>query len=892
MIIKNIISILLSIILFFSVIGPVYSQKKPEKIIYLGNFFPYKSKKSDSINKQILSSLKKDLEEKEYTVKITNISKSGEIPEKSLPKDAHLYISGFYQADPRERVHSVYGLIYNPQTGTVIDGFHSSGLLYDISEDEKAKMDEKLIEYSSKKLLEDFIKRVLQRVLANPNRKVRTDNYTDILKLRNLLKQEHLFPLTTKEQIREAREQVFRLFEEVSVVTTAGKKEQTITDAPSIISAFTRSDMEKMGVTSLIDLLRFIPGIETSMGLNGHYRVAIRGSRKDGIVLVLINGLHINDFYNGRPILDLPVEFIERIEVIRGPGSALYGTNAVAGVINIFTVKNENSITLRGGTNWFFQTNVNYGLKQEDDKLNVSASAGYKSTNGANADIKHDLFGERPDAKKWDLTWGDKTGRTNRFLRDGYFQTYLNYKNLNIDAFGIFRNQGSWVGPAYFVAPDSDFKTNQILCDVYYKFQITNILFITPKIYGNLLMHNYLMQYAPDGYQYSALSDEFTDGKMVKEKYNNLNLGSDVQVNYNITKKLDIITGIVYENLSMADYDLTRNYQIVGEKYKEKFANYDGVTFKQEDKSRGIWAYYLQGNYRMGIVGLTSGLRYDNYSDFGQSLNPRAGIVFKPLRELSFKALYGQAFRAPTFQELYDTSSPPMDHTAVMGNTKLEAETARTAELGLEILYWKFILRANGFYNQSDNLIGIYDPEGWGGIGTYENIGDTESFGGETELIFFITKTINLFVNYSYVKTHFFSNPNLELYERSKKYDWYDNELKNMPGVRINGGFNFNIFNFIGFLGATYGNESENNSRTYLEASRQYETRIPSYMLFNFSLAYNIDKNFIVRIAGNNISILGTRYADPEESTALHVLGKNGMAQPTETFLLSLIYKF
>jgi iron complex outermembrane receptor protein len=727
---------------------------------------------------------------------------------------------------------------------------------------------------------------------VNPSHKVVSENIDQYI-LNSSIGKEISFPLSKKID-KMAAADVFLFFKEQKVVT-ASKKLQKITDAPSIISVHTRQDIEMMGVTSLIDVLKFVPGIETSMGPDGHYRLAIRGARKNGIVLVLINGHRFNDFYNGMPLYDIPVGCIERIEVVRGPGSALYGTNAVAGVINIFTVKNEKSILASGGTNSYYQGNVNYSIGEEEDNYKFSISGGYKSTEGANAFIRKDtgsigssLFNST--VEKWDLTYGEKKSKTNRFLKDGYFQTWINYDSFHLNAFGIFRNQGSWISPIYYAVRNSDFKNNQILWDAYYEYQLSKTLIITPKIYSDLVIHDYLIQFEPENSQAKVGGDVFRDGKLAKEKYTGLNLGSDIQINYYLNRKFDIITGLVYENISMIDYDLTRNYKIVGEEYKEEFGNYDNVSFDQKNKTRDIWAYYLQGDFTWEILNILSGIRYDHYSDFGQSFNPRAGLVVKPIRELTLKALYGQAFRAPTFQELYDNTSPKMDYSGIEGNLDLEPETVRTSELGIEIILWKFILRGNGFYNQNYNLIGIYDPNGNGGIGTYENIGDTESFGGETELVVFIIKTLKLFINYSYVKTYFFNNPDLELYENSKKYDWYDNEVRNMPTVRINGGFSFSYSNFIGYMGMNYGNASENNSRTFLE--REAKTKIPYFMQLNFSLAYSFHKNFVIKVAGNNIKISGTKYSDPEESNYIFVMGGKGMAQPGETYIFSLIYRF
>ena len=147
-------------------------------------------------------------------------------------------------------------------------------------------------------------------------------------------------------------------------VYSASRKQQNIMEAPAILSIVPKKDCDKYSLFSLIDVLKFVPGIETSLGSDGSYRLAIRGNRKNGNILFLINGQQVNDFYNGKPLFDFPLALIEKIEIIRGPGSALFGSNAVAGVINIFLIE-ENSISILSGNSNTIGFNGSGILKKE-----------------------------------------------------------------------------------------------------------------------------------------------------------------------------------------------------------------------------------------------------------------------------------------------------------------------------------------------------------------------------------------------------------------------------------------------------------------------------------------------------------------------------------------------
>jgi iron complex outermembrane receptor protein len=654
-------------------------------------------------------------------------------------------------------------------------------------------------------------------------------------------------------------------------VVTASKKAESLSDAPSIISAVTQQDIEKMGVTSLIDVLKYIPAIETSMGPDGHYRVSIRGERKVGNILVLINGHHINDFYDGRSIFDFPVNFIDRIEVIRGPGSAIYGTNAVAGVINIITLKEAKSVKITAGTNGTYGADL--AFSKGDEKKGFTILGGYNQTNGANVQAY-----SPPD----DTLYSDET---NRWLKDAYIQSSFKYNNLNASIFGIYRTQGPWVGPVYVLAPDSKFNTGQLLGDISYNLKIAKNFNIVPKVYVDYINHDFTTQEQPDGYK-----ETFTDGAIFKEKYKGLCLGSEIQADYTINDNIDFLTGIVYESLSMQDYDFQRNYKSTGSIYMGDFDNYDNVKMEQKDKTREVFAYYLQGNFNWKKIAVTTGFRYDNYSDFGNSFNPRLGIVYKVFKNLNIKALYGQAFRAPTFKELYDLTNA-IDKNGVYGNDTLNPETRKSSEIGIEFKNSKFIARTNLFYNLSKNIINVYDPYGTGAVGRYQNLGNTKNYGIEFESILYLSKKINFFVNVSNFNTFFNWNEN-DYFKNEIKYmhesENADSLMRNIPMFRLNTGLNLMFKKIQFFAGVNYGGISSGNKRNSMESDRFVE--IPSYLQANFNITYLVNKDFRISISGNNIGKI--KYSDPEESTNIRKLGLNGMGQPTSTFILSLNYRF
>jgi len=660
-------------------------------------------------------------------------------------------------------------------------------------------------------------------------------------------------------------------------VVTASKKAQKLSDAPSIISAVSKREIQKMGVNSLIDILKNIPGIETSMGVLGDYRVSIRGVRKDGNILVLIDGHHINDFYDGKSIYDFPIENIERIEVIRGPGSALFGSNALAGVINIITNKKTNLVSIAAGLHNTY--NANFVLNKNTEKWNFGVAGGYSRSDGQNV-------------SPYSGTLENNSAETNRWLNDIHFQTQVSNQNLNISLFGVMRKNGAWVGPIYELANDSELKSNQIIGDIAYKIKVNDNLSITPKLYSDYINHNYLLQEQPDNYVFN--NQTFTDGMLSKEKYDGLLLGSDLQLNYSFGESLSLIGGFVYENLSMKNYSMTKNYYIVGKQYLGYFTNMASETaeidLNQRDKHRDIYALYLQFDYKFDKFAFTVGSRFDSYSDFGNSFNPRAGIVWKPVELLSFKALYGHAFRAPTFKELYDKTSA-FDKNGYIGNEELKSESVNSTELGVELSTAKLLVRLNGFFNSNENIISVYDPEGGGKVGRYQNIGNIKSFGGEFEATFIPISNFSFFVNTSYFFSNFYWNEEMEVIKPSEiEYiiERGSREMTNIPQLRINSGFNLNFFKFSTFASVNYGADSKSNNRFTSEF--QNAAVIPSYLLANFSFIFHANKKLSIGVHANNIGNI--KYSDPDESTNIDKLGNEGMAQPANCYLLKATYSF
>jgi outer membrane receptor for ferrienterochelin and colicins len=655
---------------------------------------------------------------------------------------------------------------------------------------------------------------------------------------------------------------------------TASKQKQSITDAPSIVSVMSRRDIEKLGASSLVQALKFVPGVEVSMGVDGSWRVSIRGVRKDGNLLLLINGLAANDFYDGRAIFDLPTAFIEKVEIVRGTGSPLFGSNAIAGIINVFTVKGKNYAQVGLGTHQTIQVDGGHATAVSGGELSVMG--GYHSTDGANVDPYSKLEAPLKDSKD-----------TNRWVKDIYLNSQYNREQFQASLWAQKRNRGPWVGPRYIVADESELAESSYRLDASYALEPSESIRILPRVYVSYNIRDFDSQELPAGYT-SSSSQVFVDGAWAKEDYTGTVLGSETQLTFKVNDNFSILAGLVLEKLTLNNYKLERNFE-VGESpiYKGEFGNWDNVDFKQDGRTRTISGVFNENTITIEKLSFSAGFRYDNYSDFGSAFNPRSAVIYKPLEMMVLKAIFGQTFRAPTFKELYDQTDSSAFGT--LGNEDLNPEIAQSSELSMELNFQSFIAKGNVYFNTTKDLIAAYDPQGTGGPGQYQNTGTLKNRGFEIEANTVLTKNIGMSANFSQFTMEFDWNSD-KATESDLNYikTRGDKYVTNQPARRVNAGLDLNVWKLRNFVGFSYGGRSEANRRSAIEGQR--DTKIPSYLQGNFSIAYDHSSAMTIRLSGDNIG--SRKHSDPDEGANIFKMGERGMVQPGAQYLLTTHYEF
>ncbi|MDX1692902.1 MAG: TonB-dependent receptor, partial [Ketobacteraceae bacterium] len=481
----------------------------------------------------------------------------------------------------------------------------------------------------------------------------------------------------------------------------------------------------------------------------------IRGisSRYNPEVLVMFNGVPIkSSFVGNRSNLwaGMPVKSIERIEIIRGPGSALYGADAFSGVINIITKTAANIEHTRAGLiagsfdtyGGFLQHRFEY------EALRTGFVFEYVKTDGHRGTVREDaqtLFDEitGTDAS---LAPGSVNVSVTRTEFHGDFQLHdLVYKL----SYQKRENIGTGIGLAQALDPNGRFESTRVLNDLRYhsdfsenlktELQLTYYYDTQEPVEDNLL-------YPPGAVLGGAFPNGVIGNPGYKEDQWRANIGFVYEglSNHIVRAGFGGYWGDMYETTESKNFDASLSPRPGGlEDVSDTDEEYLG---ENSEHSRYI---YLQDEWRIqpGAV-LTAGVRYDHYSNFGESYNPRLGLVLELNKNLTTRILYGEAFRAPSYVEQYITTNP-----VALGNKGLDPETIETSELAFtHTANDNFTHTLNFFYYEIDDFID-YEPVADTPARMAQNAGKRHGYGLEWDGHYQPGDTITVNANYAYQKS-------------------------------------------------------------------------------------------------------------------------------------------
>ena len=317
------------------------------------------------------------------------------------------------------------------------------------------------------------------------------------------------------------------------------------------------------------------------------------------------------------------------------------------------------------------------------------------------------------------------------------------------------KNRETFIGPQYALNDDSDIENNYAFGEIGYKKVYDERLTMRPRIYYDQFDIRIQMQAYPEG----ATLPFDTNGDSVYDKFvtfpDGFNaIGSEIERVAGIEAPFDyalfdnnILTlGLEYRLINQGNVHYSGNLHPVTFESLDSMQNFSDTYPYLEEATRRIWAVYLQDTWDVtDTLNITMGLRHDQYSDFGGAISPRTGLTWSFMENASLKLLYGEAFRAPNFFEMYIANQP-----VLRGNKDLDPETISTYEVGLSYRFNKYVMSSiNYFYNDVQDLIALR-PVANTTTFRYENFADAHIQGVEMETKVDITKGNYVFMNYTF----------------------------------------------------------------------------------------------------------------------------------------------
>jgi outer membrane receptor for ferrienterochelin and colicins len=491
-------------------------------------------------------------------------------------------------------------------------------------------------------------------------------------------------------------EEIATLYGDKSMVTIATGTSQPLHLAPSVATVITAEDIQAQGADDLDQVLEKVPGLHVSRSPVGYGPIyvirGIRGTELNPEVLVLVNGVPITVAYGGDRGVNWggwPVENIARIEVIRGPGSALYGADAFSGVINIITKTTADmkgtQVGLRMGSYnsraaWLLHGG-SVGPVAVAAYFSAGKTDGSRPTIGADAQSGLDHifapFGVAPVS----LAPGRADNGHDMF--DGNLD--LAYGQWQLRTAYLTRRIGSGAGAALALDPTGTSTGQRFTSDLTYQnAAIANDWALTVQAsYMHYTEHSALVLF-PAG---SNLGKGFfTDGVIGNPSKYERHGRLSASTSYTGFDSHRVRLGAGHEEDALYRIRESKNFNPdfspIGTGSVGNVVDVTDTVPFIRPHTRSVSYVYVQDEWNFANDWtLTTGLRHDRYNDFGSTTNPRLALVWDAAYNVTAKLLYGSAFRAPSFLESYLINNP-----ALIGNPALKAETIKTLEA---VVSWK-----------------------------------------------------------------------------------------------------------------------------------------------------------------------------------------------------------
>lgn len=603
-------------------------------------------------------------------------------------------------------------------------------------------------------------------------------------------------------------------------VTGSTLTEESLKTVPSVVTVFTRDQIDRLGLDYLYELLRLVPGFQVSRNADNPFNYTYSsggrrlGNRALEILLVVDGRLFGNPRAVGADtgISLFPLAQIERVEVIQGPGSALYGSGAYTGVINIISRQGETSVKVGLGSDNRHQLDWHWSEHLDDWQSNVFFHSygddgqtyhltGNRETRDPRRELDVDVDVHN-GTSRIQAAWYRLEGEdfyTLEKVRNGFNEYRQQFRHLSLEQ--SFQPAENWSSKLTLAYRDGEQHFHAPLTDPGALVQVSRPTSREPML-AKVTFNAHATQL--------SLANEL-----------------DLAEQGNVQFGIDWQRAEEDETRGHTNYDLIQ--LITRQRPINYYGNFDYSEVVEKAVSRETAGLYGQWIYDLALsTRLTLGGRYDYYESIGDHISPRLGLVHQLNNIHSLKLLYGEAFRAPNFVEVALLNNP-----FLVGNPDLDHELVKTWNLAWIAAGKRTSLELAGFFSRYENPI-LADIQG--STRMYINGLDQESRGASLDLNHQLNSRWLLRVSY----THLYDLP-----------DSAFAEAEHLAAAVINyqhGRVNWN-------LSASY-----QGARQYLITANQ-KGDLDNYWLMNGQVSYSFSPEARLRLSLKNL--LDESYSSP-----------------------------
>lgn len=586
------------------------------------------------------------------------------------------------------------------------------------------------------------------------------------------------------------------------ITVTATRIDTPTTEVASSVTVITREELESMKKSTVLEALQDVMGVVIVQNgpKGGSAAVFLRGANSEH-AMIMMDGVELNDPITPSRSYDLAhlsLDNVERIEILRGPQSTLYGSDALAGVINIITKKGQGKpsvlLSSYGGSYGIYSSGAE--ISGSTDKIHYSFGTSYIQSSGFSA--ANTLYEGNTE----------KDGYRNLSL-SGRFGFSL-ASNLDFDFFIRSLNTKTEIdnfGGAYGDDPNN--------------LQEYDTVFLKGQLRGLFLQNRWEQELNISFVDYDRKHDNPIDDTHPFD--------SDNSEYKSGLWKLDWQHNFFLHETNTLTFGLDHHQERGESEYHSEGIWGPFSSFFPLQKSH-ISGVYVQDRIRIANKFFaTVGARLDEHKQFGTSITYRlAPAYFVEKTQTRLKATYGTGFKSPSLYQLY----APGTFWGPIGNEHLEPEESVGWDLGIEqqIMKGKFLLAAAYFSNEFKNLI-VFDS-----LQGFINVGKAQSRG--VELLFRARPIENLLLNASYTRTE----------AQDKDTDTY---LLRRPRDKFSASLNYGFFNK-GNISISLTHMGERDDMYWLEWTATRVT-MPAFTLLNAAVSHNLFPNVQIFVRLENI---------------------------------------